>query len=234
MRHTFATAFSIWATCFAFVTPAVADGPVVVELYTSQGCSSCPPADEMLHTLAARSDVIALALHVDYWDYIGWADSFADPAHTVRQQSYAHVAGASTIYTPQMIIGGADHVIGTKPMEVANLIQAHVASPTGASIAMQRSGNRLQITGETSHPLRSGTLVQVIRYSPQETVDIRSGENAGKSLSYVNIVTDWRSVGEWNGNGDLNMTVDVSGGGPIVVIVQEPGPGAIMATAVLR
>ncbi len=71
MRQTFAVAFSIWATCFSLVTPAMADGPVVVDLYTSQGCSSCPPADEMLHVLAARSDVIALALHVDYWDYIG-------------------------------------------------------------------------------------------------------------------------------------------------------------------
>jgi hypothetical protein len=234
MRHTFAALFSVWATCFAFVTPAVADGPVVVELYTSQGCSSCPPADEMLHQLAARPDVIALALHVDYWDYIGWADSFADPAHTVRQQNYAYVAGASTIYTPQMIIGGADHVIGAKPMTVADLIQIHNASETGTIIALQLSGNRLQITGQTARPLRSGTVVQVIRYSPQETVDIRSGENAGKSLSYVNIVTDWRSVGEWSGAGDLNMTVDISGAGALVVIVQEPGPGAIMASAVLR
>jgi hypothetical protein len=234
MRQSFAAAFSIWATCFALVTPAMADGPVVVELYTSQGCSSCPPADEMLHALAARSDVIALALHVDYWDYIGWADSFADPAHTVRQQRYAYVAGASSIYTPQMIIGGADHVVGTKPMDVANLIQAHNASPTGTRIVLQRSGDRLQITGQTSRPLRSGTIVQLVRYSPQETVDIRSGENAGRSLSYVNIVTDWRSVGEWSGGGDLNMTVSISGGEPLVVLVQEPGPGAIMASAVLR
>jgi hypothetical protein len=114
------------------------------------------------------------------------------------------------------------------------LIQAHNASPTGTRIVLQRSGDRLQITGQTSRPLRSGTIVQLVRYSPQETVDIRSGENAGRSLSYVNIVTDWRSVGEWSGGGDLNMTVNVSGDGPLVVLVQEPGPGAIMASAVLR
>lgn len=230
MRHTLAAL----ATCLAFGTPAVADGPVIVELYTSQGCSSCPPADEMLTELAQRSDVIALALHVDYWDYIGWTDSFADAAYTRRQQNYARVAGASSIYTPQMIIGGADHVIGTKPMDVATLIQTHSARPTGTAISLQRSGNQLQITGQTARPLRTGTVVQVIRYSPQETVDIRSGENAGRSISYANIVTDWSSVGEWSGGGNLNMTVNISGASPVVVIVQEPGPGAVMATAVLR
>ena len=98
--------FAAVATSLALSTPAVADGPVVVELYTSQGCSSCPPADAMLHDLAARPDVIALALHVDYWDYIGWVDEFADPAYTRRQKQYAQVAGNPSVYTPQMVIGG--------------------------------------------------------------------------------------------------------------------------------
>ena len=229
MRQTLA----VLAYLITFASPAVADGPVVVELYTSQGCSSCPPADEMLHDLAARPDVIALALHVDYWDYIGWADIFADPAYTLRQQNYARVAGASSIYTPQMVIGGQDHVVGAKPMDVMNHIQTHANSPTGTRISLQRSGNRLQISGETSRPLRSGTIVQLVRYSPQETVDIRRGENAGRSISYANIVTQWRNLGEWSGRGSLDLSVDISGTSPIVVIVQEPGPGAIMATAQL-
>jgi len=233
MRNTFAAL----ASCLAFAmsaAPVLADGPVVVELYTSQGCSSCPPADEMLHQLAERSDVIPLALHVDYWDYIGWADIFADPAHTRRQNQYARVAGASSIYTPQMIIGGQDHVVGTKPMDVANLIQTHSAVVTGTRISVQRSGNQLQITGQTAQALANGTVVQVVRYSPQETVNVRRGENAGRTLSYANVVTDWSTVGEWSGRGALNMTVNISGNSPIVVIVQEPGPGAVMATAVLR
>lgn len=234
MRHTFAATLSALATCLTMVSPAVADGPTVVELYTSQGCSSCPPADEILHDLAGQSDVIALALHVDYWDYIGWADIFADPAHTRRQQSYARVAGASSIYTPQMVIGGADHVIGTKPMDVANLIRTHSASQTGTRISLQRSGNQLQISGQTARALRNGTVVQVIRYSPEETVDVRRGENAGRSLTYSNIVTHWSAVGEWSGSGDLNMNVTISGNSPVVVIVQEPGPGAVMASAILR
>lgn len=230
MRQTLAA----FATLLAFATPVVADGPVVIELYTSQGCSSCPPADEMLHELAKRSDVIPLALHVDYWDYIGWADSFAHPAHTRRQQSYARVAGARSIYTPQMIIGGVDHVIGAKPMEVANLIQTHRSTPNGTQVSLNRNGDQLRITGQTSRALRAGTVVQVVRFSPQETVNIRSGENAGKALSYANIVTQWRNVGEWSGVGNLDITVNISGTAPVVVIVQEPGPGPVMASAVLR
>ena len=230
MRRT----LSLLASLVTFAAPAVADGPVVVELYTSQGCSSCPPADAMLHDLAKRTDVIPLALHVDYWDYIGWTDSFADPDHTRRQQNYARVAGASTIYTPQMIIGGQDHVIGTKPMEVADAIQAHRSASTGVSVRVQRSGNRLQITGQTSRSLPQGTIVQVVRFAPEQTVDIRRAENAGRQLTYSNIVTDWRTVGEWTGRGELELSANVSGAAPLVVIVQEAGPGAVLATAVLR
>lgn len=226
--------FAALAMTVAFAAPAAADGPVVVELYTSQGCSSCPPADEMLHDLAERSDVIALALHVDYWDYIGWADIFADPANTRRQKNYARVAGSRSVYTPQMVIAGRDHVIGTQPMDVADSIQTHRATPTGVAISLSRNGGQLRITGQTNRALPTGTVVQVVRYTPRQTVDIRRGENAGRQLTYANIVTDWNTVGEWTGAADLNMQVNVSGNAPIVVIVQERGPGAIMASAVLR
>jgi hypothetical protein len=119
-------------------------------------------------------------------------------------------------------------------MDVADLIQRHRSVTTGTQISLQRSGNRLTITGQTAQALPNGTVVQVIRYSPEETVDIRRGENAGRTLSYANIVTEWGTVGQWSGRGALNMTVNVSGNSPVVVIVQEPGPGAVMATAVLR
>lgn len=188
----------------------------------------------MMHVLAQRSDVIPLALHVDYWDYIGWEDSFADPAFTTRQQGYARVAGARSIYTPQMVIGGQDHVTGAKPMAVADLIQAHNAMANGVQIALVRSGDKLQITGQSARAFSDGSVVQLVRFSPEETVDIRSGENAGRAFSYANVVTEWRSVGEWSGQDALDMTVNVSGDAPIVVIVQEPGPGAVMASAQLR
>lgn len=226
--------FSALATSLALATPVVADGPVVVELYTSQGCSSCPPADEILHQLAARPDVIALALHVDYWDYIGWADSFASPDYTRRQQNYARVANASTIYTPQMVIAGQDHVIGTKPMEVADLIRDQSDLSNGVNVSVTRSGNRIVIAGQAQGGFNRAAMIQVIRYSPEETVDIRRGENAGRQLSYANIVTDLSVVGEWDGRSDLNMTVNAGGNAPVVVIIQEPGPGAILAAAQLR
>lgn len=230
MRHTLALLLSLCA----FSQPALADGPAVVELYTSQGCSSCPPADAMLHDLAGREDVIALALHVDYWDYIGWADSFADPAFTRRQNQYAREAGIASVYTPQIVIGGQDHVVGTKPMEVAELIQRHNDADTGARITLSRTGDRLRITGTAPDGVAQGALVQLVHFSPEQTVDIHRGENAGRTITYVNIVTQWRVVGEWTGSEPLEMTVELTRSEPLAVIVQRPGPGAVLASAQLR
>lgn len=226
--------FALFAVFASLAAPVAAEGPVVLELFTSQGCSSCPPADEILHQLTERSDVIPLALHVDYWDYIGWADEFARPEHTLRQQAYVQVAGKSTIYTPQMIIGGEDHVIGAKAMEIASAIESQRNTATGVRVELDRSGDQLSITGETLRALPNGTIVQIVRYAPNETVDIRRGENAGRELSYANIVQSWDVVGEWVGADNLAIDVPVAGENPIVVIVQEAGPGAILASAVLR
>jgi len=216
--------------------PVFAEGPVVVELFTSQGCSSCPPADEILHGLAERDDVIPLALHVDYWDYIGWVDEFADPEHTVRQQNYVRVAGGNSIYTPQMIIGGQDHLIGARAMaeEISATVSDHRARPTGVQVSLERNGDQLAISGTTEQPIANNASVQVVRFSPLKTVDIRRGENAGRELSYANVVTEWTTVGEWSGNDDLQLDVSVAGDDPFVVIIQEQGPGAVLATAVLR
>jgi len=116
IRHLMAAALA--AVTLTPAGQANADGPVVVELFTSQGCSSCPPADKILGELAKRDDVIALSLHVDYWDYLGWKDDFASPAHTARQQGYATALGERMMFTPQMIIGGTDSVVGSRAMEL--------------------------------------------------------------------------------------------------------------------
>ncbi|MBT5374998.1 MAG: DUF1223 domain-containing protein, partial [Rhodospirillaceae bacterium] len=100
---------------------AESPAPVVVELFTSQGCSSCPPADAFLNDLSRRDDVIALSLHVDYWDYIGWEDPFATPESTNRQRRYAPVLAARSIYTPQMVIDGAAHEVGSKRKAITRL-----------------------------------------------------------------------------------------------------------------
>ncbi|NSX55464.1 DUF1223 domain-containing protein [Parasulfitobacter algicola] len=206
--------------------------PVVVELYTSQGCSSCPPADKLLHELAARENVIALALHVDYWDYIGWKDRFADPMHTKRQKAYAHAAGSRTVYTPQMIIGGVDHVVGTRPMQVADMLQKHAAQNLPVQISLTRRGNivRIEALSSVANPM----IVQLVRYSPLETVEIKRGENAGRTLSYANVVTSWEKIDNWSGQEPFRKSIEAHGSSPVVVIIQKDGHGAIYGAAQLK
>ncbi len=208
------------------------DGPVVVELYTSQGCSSCPPADEMLAELATRDDIIALALHVDYWDYIGWKDSFGRPENTARQHAYARAANAETVYTPQMIIGGVDHVIGSRPMQVMDAVQAQSLRGYVFEVSLTRIGNDVVVK---SAPGRGGDyVVQIVRYTPQETVAIGRGENAGRSITYANIVRSWDVVARWDGRSALALQTPAAGGEPVVAIIQQATHGPIVGAAALR
>jgi hypothetical protein len=213
------------------VAVAQDSGPVIVELYTSQGCSSCPPADALLAELATHDDVLPLALHVDYWDYIGWADSFAQPQFTQRQHSYAAAAGDRTVYTPQMIIGGLDHVIGTKPMQLMEGIDTHGELETGVSVLLERSGDSLRIEATAGAVETVPLMVQLVRYTPSAQVEVLRGENAGRTLSYTNIVTSWEVVARWDGAAPLSLDLALIGEGPAAVIVQRPGPGLILAAA---
>jgi hypothetical protein len=204
--------------------------PVVIELYTSQGCSSCPPADQLLGELAQRDNVIALALHVDYWDYIGWKDSFGSPAHTKRQKHYAKAAGERTIYTPQLIVGGKEHVVGYRPMELAELIQAHLAAPDTVRMTAVRKGGMLAIQAERVSGAAVRMVVQLVRYSPKEVVTIERGENAGNTFTYHNVVRDWSTVGEWDGAAPLSLEL-AAPEGAAAVIIQQAGFGPVMAAA---
>ncbi|KNG95379.1 DUF1223 domain-containing protein [Pseudaestuariivita atlantica] len=206
---------------------------VLVELYTSQGCNSCPPADRLLGKLAQREDVIPLALHVDYWDYIGWKDSFASPQFTKRQRAYARAWRQRTIYTPQMVIGGLHPVVGSRPMDVATLIQKHAMAPEVATVSIARAGDEVTID---IAPVGNApaSVVQLVRYIPEQTVDITRGENGGRRLTYHNIVTDWAVIGEWDGQAATTLTADAPGDAPVVVIVQEAGYGAVLAAARIR
>ncbi len=209
-------------------------GPVVVELYTSQGCSSCPPADALLRELAKRSDVLPLALHVDYWDYIGWKDIFANPRYTARQKSYAHAMRQRTIYTPQMVVGGLHDVVGTHPRDVADLIAADAKRARQVTLAVERAAGTMTIRATSGAAFAPPLNVQVIRYRPSAQVEVKRGENAGRVLDYTNIVTDWQIVGQWDGRAALALTQAMAGSEPVVVILQHPGPGAIEAVAQLR
>lgn len=232
MRVLAGLGLSVWT---ALTGVASAEGnPVVVELFTSQGCSSCPPADALLHELADREDVIALALHVDYWDYIGWADTFASPEHTKRQRGYAAAAGARSIYTPQLVINGQDHVIGARAMELSESIRAHAAADTGVRVSVNRDGDQLVIEGAAT-PARAETLVvQIVRYTPEASVDIRRGENAGRTISYSHVVSSWELIGTWDARSSFVETVAVTGDQPVVVLIQQENTGAILAAAEVR
>ena len=216
--------------------PVLAQGAsgVVVELYTSQGCSSCPPADAYLAELAQESGVIALALHVDYWDYIGWEDKFGDPKFTERQKKYAHAVGSNTIYTPQMIVAGMDRVEGSNPEKVEGNIRRHQMAQSLVALQLMRSGDVLMIHAVAKAILPGPVVVQLVRYRPSATVAIEYGENAGQTITYSNIVTSWAKLADWPGTEDFELSVPVTGGDPVVVILQSPGPGMILAASVLK
>ncbi|WP_116597083.1 DUF1223 domain-containing protein [Primorskyibacter marinus] len=222
---------TIWITLAG--AAAAQNHPVVVELFTSQGCSSCPPADQLLGELARRDDVIALALHVDYWDYIGWKDVFAQAGFTKRQKAYAAVAGLRSIYTPQMVVQGTEDVVGNRRMDVADLIRKHESQRLPVSVDLARNGSELVISARA---LRSAgpADIHLVRYEPEQIVAIKRGENAGRTLTYHNIVTDWRVLGRWDGQGTYKARLSVEGPRPVVVLVQRAGYGPILAAARLR
>ncbi|MBN8631609.1 MAG: DUF1223 domain-containing protein [Rhodobacterales bacterium] len=228
MRQFVSAACGLWLAAAAQVQ---AEPLVVVELYTSQGCSSCPPADEFLSMLASDPRILPLALHVDYWDYIGWADKFAMPQFTDRQRAYAKAIGSRTIYTPQLIVGGTDRIEGYAPEETAERLRVHLGAGTPVLLTVTREGDRLVIRAEADPPLTEPVRVQLVRFKPEETVTIERGENAGKTITYHNIVTSWDRLEDWGGQEPLELTAPFAGDEPGAVIVQTMGPAAILAAA---
>ena len=208
--------------------------PVVVELFTSQGCSSCPPADKMLADLADRDDILALSWHVDYWDYLGWADEFARPEFTRRQQAYAHAWRERAIYTPQMIVGGTDTLIALRPAELMTLVDMQMARPAPVLVnasAQPDGGYRIELTPRAA--IQRPVALLLVRYAPQRSMMIKAGENRGVTVNYRNVVLAVERVGEWDGRTPLRMNVQagVESGDAFpedtrhVILAQELGRG---------
>ena len=226
---------ALCAAFISFVSPLSAQqNPVVVELFTSQGCSSCPPADAMLLELSGRDDVIALALHVDYWDYIGWKDPFGDPAHSERQRDYAAAGERRSVYTPEMIVGGVTDIVGAKPMALSKAIAEHARKPAKVTLDLARDGDTLRIAAKEVAEVDGVMSVHMLRYTPRQSTTIKRGENAGKTLDYANIVEGWTVLGEWDGAEPLNLSAPVEGDKPVVVIIQKDNTGPIVAAARMR
>jgi hypothetical protein len=221
------------AAWLALGTAAQAGDPVVVELFTSQGCSSCPPADRIFSELAQDEDIIPLALHVDYWDYLGWRDVFGSPAYSDRQRAYAHARGERMVYTPQMVIGGIDQVVGSRVMKVAKLLRKHAERDLPVDLTLERHGDEIAVRAEAEGDLPE-MIVLMVTYLPEATIEIERGENAGRTITYNNIVQDMVPLGTWDGQGVFTATAPAPEGRPVVVLVQAEGAGPIMGASRLR
>lgn len=191
----------------AYVTPVLSANPTVVELFTSQGCSSCPPADAILGKLKHREDVIALTFPVDYWDYLGWKDTLADPAYSKRQRDYARARGDRQVYTPQMVINGRIHVVGSRQSSVNSAIE-NVARDHSINISMTSDGDAIRITANnegTSASYDKATF-WLILFNGTETIKIGRGENSGNTITYHNVVRQIAPIGMWEGK---SMTINL-------------------------
>lgn len=175
----------------------------VIELYTSQGCSSCPPADKLVGKLAERSDVIALTFPVDYWDYLGWKDTLASPAYSARQRAYAKARGDGQVYTPQVVIGGSSHEVGSHASAIKSAIsrsreklkKAHV------ELTMHTEGDTLIITaGAAPEGVRiKPATIWLALVKKSQAVKITRGENRGRTITYHRVVRDMTPIGHWKG-----------------------------------
>ena len=204
------------------------NAPVVVELFSSQGCASCPPADQFLLELAQQRNIIALGWHVDYWDYIGWKDAFAHPAFTERQKAYARALKQRMIYTPEFIINGAESLKVGRRAEIAALIQKYAHLAPGADLSVRRVGASYDVMLQNAQS--TGRYdVQLVSVSPFDTVEISHGENARRRLDYANSVTGWKNLGRWDGLGQTTYETGVLGPGRYAVLVQHQNNGEIVA-----
>lgn len=187
--------------------PGYTDLPVVVELFTSQGCSSCPPADAMLAMLARDESILALAYHVDYWDYLGWADVFARPEFTARQEAYARAAGERSIYTPQLIVAGQDTSVSPGPAQVMGLIDTARYRPAQISVRRTGAAGDGKVELVPLSDLGGRVDITMVRYLPERVIEVTAGENRGRSVTHTNIVTEVVTLAVWDGAAPLRLSV---------------------------
>jgi hypothetical protein len=206
----------------AGLSPAVAnanDRPVVVELFTSQGCSSCPPANAYLNEMSkARRDVLALAFHVTYWDRLGWKDPFSMESATDRQAVYGRRFGDGS-YTPEMVVDGAASAVGSDRGQVGSAIEkAKRSGQTAAAINVTKSGDQVSI--EVGAGAGQGRIL-LIGFDHEHTTAIGRGENSGRTLTEANVVRSFRAVGQWSGAA-VRLNERFPQGQDVAVVLEAP------------
>ena len=242
-RHLLATGTAVAAASVfggvgaARAADASSDDLVVVELFTSQGCNSCPPADALLAKLAQQDNVLALSLPVDYWDYLGWTDTLAKPAHTQRQSDYRMSFGLRQIYTPQMVIQGRREGVGSRTRDIeAKISDVHSKGASKAAVVITESPDSYDVRVQPKSEFQGTAGIWLVFFDPVHEVAIRAGENKGKTLRYHNVVRRMMSVGNWEGD-DRVYQVPKQGpsgdGQKCAILVQAEGAGPILAAALM-
>ena len=232
-----------------FALPAVAQSDpvptvqprVVLELFTSQGCSSCPPADRLLKSYTGRKDILALTMPVDIWDYLGWKDTFATPQHTRRIRTYAQVRGDGAVYTPQIVVNGRRHTVGSHQRKIDSTIHSVLEAGNALSVPVKfamRDGSIVIETGAVPEGVEArDSTIWLGVVQKVGTVDVRRGENSGRELSYYNVVRELSAVGMWNGEAaEVHLSKDAVMGGrkgadACVVLIQAGTGGPIIGAA---
>lgn len=224
--------FATLLAAAAFGASAQASPRAVIELFTSQGCSSCPPADRLLAKIARRPGLIALSLPVDYWDRLGWKDTLAKHAFTERQTAYASVRGDGQVYTPQAVVNGREHTVGSQRAGIEAAI-AETAPSLRVPVSVARSGDDIQVSVGAGTPPAADATILLLPLLDAREVAIGRGENAHRTVTYTNIVRDIVPIGTWRGAA-LARTIPAAklkGYDGLVVLVQTGSPrkpGAIL------
>ena len=207
----------------------------VVELFTSQGCSSCPPADKVVGELAKDPSLVVLSLAVDYWDYIGWKDTLASPQCTARQKGYAAARGDGQVYTPQAVIDGITHVVGADGAAIAKSLDQDRGAKGALSLDVSAKVADGRATVDIGPAADRSAVVWLLEVEPQATVTVGRGENAGRTLTYTNVVRKMTRLGDYAGapahfEAPTASTADMR----YVALVQAGSvdrPGAILGAA---
>jgi hypothetical protein len=202
VRRSLAYAAVVACASSAALLPAIGgETRAVVELFTSQGCSSCPPADKVLGELAADPSLVAISLPIDYWDYLGWKDTLADPRHAARQRAYSKVRGDREVYTPQVVVNGALHVLGSDRSAIEQAISKSRENPTTLPLPVKASfaDGHLSVSLPERSDVRAPAEIWVAGLAKAITVVIKRGENKGKTITYHNVARRWLKVDSWSG-----------------------------------
>jgi hypothetical protein len=212
----------------------------VVELFTSQGCSSCPAADALLTRLAQREDVIAISLSVDYWDYLGWKDTLAQAKFSERQKAYAQVLGDGMVYTPQMVVNGVAHMNGSDEAKVERSLEKSAKAALVVPVHLAMASNKLVVdvgSAPSAATAKEATIWLAVMSKSVE-VPIQRGENKGKTIIYSNVVRELIPIGMWSGKATTvqleRHSIMHKGAERCAVLLQQGRAGPIVGAALLR